>query len=278
MTVVIAVTSDWHCGSTVALCPPKIMLDDGGEYAASKAQSWLWQSFKQYWEYVEKVCKEHKGAKLYQVFNGDLVDGNHHGTTQILSGNPNAQAAVVTEAMRIPLALKPDKLFFVRGTAAHVGESASAEERIADGLRRDKRPVVSDPDTKTASWWHLRMDVEGVLIDVAHQGRTGQREHTRANAANLHAHDILLAHVKDGDPPPDLCLRAHNHRSNDSGDACSVRVVTTGCWQFGTGWVNQKFADTMPTIGGAIVIVEDGEYEVKKVHYKPSRGSILKFA
>jgi hypothetical protein len=33
------------------------------------------------------------------VFNGDLVEGAHHRTTQIISENPNAQAAVVTACM-----------------------------------------------------------------------------------------------------------------------------------------------------------------------------------
>ena len=278
MTVVVACVSDLHAGSTVAMCPPEIMLDDGGKYTASKAQSWLWQSWQSYWKRVGQVLKEHKGSEFYQIFNGDLVDGDHHHTTQILSGNSNAQAAVVTEAMKIPLALKPDKLFFVRGTEVHVGHSAAAEEKIADGLRRDKRPVVGDPDTKTASWWHLRMSVEGVLIDVTHHGRSGQREHTRANAANLYAHDILLAHVKDGDTPPDLCLRGHHHRFNDSYDACPVRVVTTGAWQLATGYVKKIAADTMADIGGCIIVIKDGKYTVEKVDYKPSRGSVWKAA
>jgi hypothetical protein len=85
-----------------------------------------------------------------------------------------------------------------------------------------------------ASWWHLRMEVNGVLIDVAHHGRTGQREHTRASQAVLHAHDILLSHVKNGDRPPDLCIRGHYHKFNDSHDACPVRVITTGAWQLQT--------------------------------------------
>lgn len=278
MTVVIAVTSDLHCGGTTALCPPHIALDDGGEYVASKVQQWLWQSWGDYWKRVAQVKKAHKGAKFYQVFNGDMIDGSHHGTTQILSGNPNAQAAAFNAALKIPLALDADKMFFTRGTAAHVGEAACAEERIADGLRRDKRPIQGDPETGTASWWHLRMDVEDVLIDVAHEGRTGQREHTRGNAANLYAHDILLSYVKRGERPPDLCIRAHHHRFNDSYDMCPVRVITSGCWQFATGWANAKFADTVPDTGGFIVVVKDGEYEVEKVQFRASRGAVWKAA
>lgn len=273
--VVLAVTSDQHCGSTVALCPPRIALDDGGAYEASKAQRWLWQCWQSFWDRVEAVRQEH-AADLYTVFNGDLVDGAHHKTTQILSENPNAQAAVLTECMAVPLALKPDRIFVVRGTEVHVGQSASAEERIADGLRRDKRPIVSDPDTGSASWWHLRMEIHGTLVDIAHHGRTGQREHTRAGAASLHAHDILLSHVKAGDRYPDLCLRGHYHRFNDSHDAAPVRVITSGAWQLKTGFVHRIAADTLADIGGLIVVLTPGKYEVQKEHFKVERGAVWK--
>jgi hypothetical protein len=272
--VLLAVTSDQHAGSTVALCPPVVRLDDGGEYHASKAQSWLWQCWLDYWAKVDATRKA-LGADLYCVFNGDIVDGAHHKTTQILSENPNAQAAVVNAAMAVPLALKPAQLFIVRGTEAHVGQSASAEERIADGLRRDKRPINGDPENGTASWWHLRMEIQGVRIDVTHHGRTGQREHTRAGAASLHAHDILLSHVKQEHTPPHLCLRGHYHRFNDSHDACPVRVVTTGAWQLKTGFVHKVAADSLADIGGALVTIRDGQYAVEKVAFHPeSRGPV----
>lgn len=273
MTVVLAVVSDVHAGSTVALCPPKILLDDGGSYEASKPQRWLWQSWVGFWDRVKLVRHEHK-AELYAVFNGDLVEGNHHGTSQILSGNPNAQAAVVNAAMGIPLAMKPDRIFVVRGTESHVGASACAEERIADGLRRDKRPVEGDPETSTASWWHLRMEVHNTLIDVTHHGRTGQREHTRGSAAVLHAHDILLSHVKSGERYPDLALRGHYHRFNDSGDAAPTRVITSGAWQLKTGYVHKVAADSLADIGGLIVVVNEEGYTVEKVQFRTSRGPV----
>jgi hypothetical protein len=143
-TVVIAATSDQHAGSALAMCPAEIKLDDGGTYTASKMQRWAYQCWGDYWKRVAQVVKKEK-ALLYEVFHGDAVEGQHHGSTQVASGNPNAQAAIITACMAIPLALKPDKMFWVRGTETHVGQSASAEERIADGLRRDKRPVIGDP-------------------------------------------------------------------------------------------------------------------------------------
>lgn len=271
--VLLAVVSDLHAGSSVALCPPRITLDDGGSYEASKAQRWLWDCWLDYWAHVEaKRAALH--ADLYVVFNGDMVEGAHHGTTQILSGNPTAQAAVLDACLTPVLALKPDRLVVVRGTEAHVGQSGSSEERIASGLRKDKRPVIGDPDTTMASWWHFRAEIQGVRLDIAHHGRTGQREHTRAGAASLHAHDILLSHVKRDEPYPHLCIRGHYHRFNDSHDAAPVRVITTGAWQLKTGFVHKVAADTMADIGGLVVVIQDGTYSAEKIHFQAARGAV----
>lgn len=272
---VLAITSDQHCGGTTALCPDKISLDDGGEYHASKAQRWLFQCWKDYWKRVGEVVKKEKPKYFYQGFNGDIVDGAHHKTTQILSENPNAQAAVVNAVMTIPLAQKPDQIIVIRGTEAHVGQSAAAEERIADGLFRDKRPIVRDMDTGSASWWHFRAELNGKLIDIAHHGRTGMREHTRMSAASLHAHDIFLSHAKRGERHPDLAVRAHYHRFNDSHDAAPTRVITSGAFQLKTGFVHRIAADSVADIGGFIIVLRDGKpVEVERVQFEAARGSV----
>jgi hypothetical protein len=203
------------------------------------------------------------------------MDGNHHHTTQILTGNPTAQAAVVNAAMAVPLALAPDGIIGIRGTEAHVGASGSSEERVFDGLRRDKRPIIADPETGNASWWHFRGELNGTLLDITHHGRTGQREHTRAGAASLHAHDIFTSHCKNGERPPDLALRAHYHRFNDSHDACPTRVITNGAWQLKTAYVHKVAADSMADIGGLIIVLRQGKApEVTKVHFKAARGPV----
>lgn len=268
--ILLAVVSDVHAGGTTALCPPVIRLDDGGEYHASKAQRWLMSCWEDYWARMADLRTSLK-AELYVVFNGDAVEGDHHKTTQIMSANPNAQAAAWNAAISVPLALKPDKIAIIRGTAAHVGVSASAEERIADGLRRDKRPVVSDPDTDTASWWHWRPVLRDVRLDFTHHGKIGRLPRTRGSALILYAWDIVDEHVKDGDPIPHLAFRGHNHKKGDSGDAAPVRVIATGAWQLGTEHVKKVAADSLADIGGAYAILDGGEPVVKQVTYKAER-------
>ena len=177
-------------------------------------------------------------ADLITLFNGDAIEGQHHKTTQIMSGNPNAQAAAWNEIIRVPLALKPKHIVMTRGTSAHVGESASGEERIADGLRRDKRPIVSDPETGAASLWHWYADLQGVRIDATHHGRIGQREHTRASGMALYAHDVHLSYTKRGELPPHLAFR---------GTTTSLPTVSTRANRASLGLVRGNSAPGMCT-------------------------------
>jgi hypothetical protein len=259
-----------HAGGTTALCPDVVTLDDGGGYHASKAQRWLMQCWRDYWA-RDEARRRALNAELYCVFNGDLVEGAHHKTTQILSENPNAQAAVLNAAIAVPLALNPDRIVIIRGTEAHVGQSASAEERIADGLRRDKRPIVSEPETRAASWWHWRAELQGVRVDITHHGKLGLLPRTRGSGIVLYAWNILDEHAADGHQPPHLCLRGHNHKRGDSGSACPVRVVATGAWQLGTGHVHKVQADSLADIQGVIVTIDGGEYDVKEIRFQPER-------
>lgn len=272
--VVVAIVSDLHSGSTVALCPPEVPLDDGGFYRASKAQQWMWECWGDFWRQADAKRREHK-ADFYQVFNGDLVDGNHHGTTQIVTGNPNGQSNILNDCIKVPLSLKPDKVWIIRGTDVHVGQSACSEERIADGLRRDKRPIVSEADTRTASHWHAKANFNGWRFDFAHHGRVGTRTWTKPNVVLNLAADIFAEHAQqdfdnDAKPTaPHIAIRSHMHQFVDTGNAHRTRVVQTPAWQLATSFINRIAVGKVAEIGGVIVVVREGQApEVTPVIYK----------
>lgn len=272
-TVLIAGTSDIHAGSMVAVCPPVVQYDDGGEYHASKAQSWLYQNWLTYWEEVERQRDEEQ-AELYQVFNGDVTEGDHHKTTQILSGNSAVQSRVVSKLFETPLALAPDKLFFVRGTEAHVGASGSSEEKIAENLRMGGKPIVGDPPTGAASHWHLEMVVQEQRIEFAHHGRNGQRPWTEKNIQNLLAFQIFSEHHLRGELHPHLAVRAHMHRVGDTHDNFPTRLVQMPAWQLHTAYTRKAVPESLSHIGGIIVKIKDGALSVQKLIYEPGPGFV----
>jgi hypothetical protein len=266
--LVIAITSDQHCGSTVALCPPVINLDDGGQYVASKPQVWLWEKWNAFYGEVERE-RRRLDATLMLGFNGDMTEGDHHKTTQILSGNPTAQAAVVNEIMRVPLALKPDHLVFIRGTEAHVGPSAAFEERIATGLRKDGWPVVRDEHTGNSSHWHWTVEHQGVRLDLAHHGKFGSRPNTKFNTVIALAFDIFTRHALEGRPHPHLAVRSHMHQFGDTGSMYPTRLIQMPAFQLSTAFIHRLNPGAIADVGGIIVTIAEGRMDVRPVLYHP---------
>jgi hypothetical protein len=274
MAVVIAVTSDTHIRSTVGLCSPRgVALDDGGWYKPSKAQLWLWDIWQEGWERVGE-CAAKSGAPVWWVSNGDIGDGDHHQTSQLASRNPVAESELVRDALAVPLeGLGPERIFIVRGTASHVGESACVEERTARGLSKNW-PVQWADEPHQASWWHLMMECEGVYLDFLHHGRTGYRPWTHWNATALLAAQITMERVKGGERIPNLAIRSHFHRHSDSYDAQPCRVIQTPAFQLGTAYVHQKVPESLADIGMIWIVVDGDHYEVHKHLVQPSRGNL----
>lgn len=266
--VVLAVVSDVHCGSTLAACPPEgVKLDDGGKYLPSKLQSWIWGNWCDYWNAIGAFTKQHE-ADLYIVLNGDSFEGGpHHGTTQIVSANPEVQAYLADRIFGVPRALNPKHLFIVRGTESHVGPSGSTEEAFARSIRAEK-----DAESERWSWWHLRVTVYGVRCDFQHHPSTsGNLPWTRPQAAQRLAFRIWSEHKLRDFEAPHYAFRSHRHVFSDSGDAYPVRAIITPAWQAKTAFAHKVAADSIADIGGLAVIIQpDGSHQLKRFLYPPS--------
>lgn len=268
--VVLAVVSDTHCGSMLGLCPPSVRLDDGGNYTPSKAQRWLWEQWTgKYWPDVARTRKE-QGGSLYVVCNGDATEGDHHKSTQILSGNLEAQSYALNETFKVPQALSPDRWFVVRGTEAHVGPSGSSEEALGRHLKAEQ-----DPETHTWSRWHLRMEVHGIRLDFQHHGRVGTRPWTRASGIGALAFQIYVEHMENEEPYPHLAIRSHRHVYADSFDTYKTRAIGTPAWQLKTAHAHKVAAESIASIGGLIItIYPDARYDVQVKLYRVALPSI----
>lgn len=272
--IVIAVVSDIHCGSTLSPCPPEgVRLDDGGQYLPSKVQLWQWECWEDYWSKVGAIVRE-RNADLWLVFNGDAVEGDHHGTSQIISRNLEAQTYVRDRVFSVPMALTPGRTFVVRGTEAHVGPSGNQEEALARHLKAER-----DEESGLRSWWRLRLKAHNTLIDFQHHGRTGGRPWTRASAVGILAVEIFYEHTSNGYPFPNLAVRSHRHTWSDSYKICPTRLIQTCAWQLKTGHAHKVVPESIADMGGHIVIVEPDAkpdaFTVKDEFYKPALPAIV---
>lgn len=268
MTTILAVVSDLHTNSTVGLCPPGVQLDDGGTYRAGKTQRWLWSSWLNYWTQVTELQVQFQ-APLWIVCNGDAFDGDHHDTYQVITRNPADMLHIAAQVFEtLP---KWEHLFIVRGTPAHVGKGASLEETLAADLS-----ATGDTATGTASWWHLPLDCDGVLFDIAHHGTMGSLPWTKANAANKLAALTVFDYAGHGGKLPHVVIRSHRHEYADSGGNFPVLAIQSPAWQLPTEYTRRLAPAALGDIGGLVFVCHEGRYTWRAIRYRPQRRRFLR--
>ncbi len=266
MTTVLAVVSDLHTNSTIGLCPPRVHRDDGGEYRPSPAQRWLWRNWLHYCARVQTVAEQHD-AKVVTVFNGDIYDGDHHNTTQIITRNEATMDRIAWDVCKKLVDIS-ERVYVMRGTESHVGAAAKHEEGFANDLTNIVRSETA------ASWYWLQMELEGVRFDIAHHGEgLGKRSWTKLNALGRMATGTVMDYVTGGMKVPHVLLRAHFHQFLPSGRVYPVEVVAMPAWQLATAHVLKSIpnASMLATVGGLIFVCNDGEYTMEPVLYRAAK-------
>ena len=257
-----------HCGSTLAACPPEgVVLDDGATYQPSAVQVYLWERWCDFWGQAFAWAKDTK-AETWIVYNGDLFEGSHHGTTQIISAHPEPQSYVASRVFGVPAEFHPRHTFVVRGTEAHVGPSGATEEYFAKKIGAEE-----NPETKRWSWWHLRLDIHGVRLDFQHHPSTrGSLPWTRPQAAQRLAFRIWSEHRLRELPHPHLAFRSHLHVHSDSYDAYPTRAIVTPAFQLKTAHAHKVASDSIADIGGVLALIEsNGKHTIRNVFYLPDQ-------
>lgn len=255
---IVAVVGDLHVNSTVGLFPPRVTLDDGGEYGASKRQKWLWRNWLDFWSHVKEAAAD--ADRCYVVLNGELADDLNHRSTQLVTRN-------TTDMMRMSIAvLQPalevgDYFFVTRGTEAHSGPSACLDEAIAEDIG-----AIPHPDGM-ASWWSFIGDIGGTRFDIAHHsGHGSRRPWTRGGEANRLAAHMVYRYAERAMRLPDFVLRGHSHNPTDSYDNHPTRAIVLPSWQL-TNAFGHKLGNDWYPVGGLYIVLNDGKPEVRKHYY-----------
>lgn len=251
MATLLALTGDLHIGSTVALCPKAVDLDDGGQYRASKMQGWIYERWTDYWN-LAREWQDQYDAEIVTILNGELMDDLRHPSTQIWSRNKNDLGRAAIEALDVCRELS-DRIYVTRGSEAHSGLSGALDESMARAIG-----ATSDENGQYARW-HFRGEIGGLKLDVAHHPGTGHgRPWTRGADANRVAAIIKDEYTEIGMPLPDLVVRGHNHKPSDSYDNHCLRAVILPSWQLTNAFGYRLGGGWLP-IGGMLALVENGE-------------------
>lgn len=259
----VVVISDTHIGCRLGLMHKDgADLDDGGMTKPSKLQIKIWSIWKEFW--TKWVPRSTNGEPFAVVMNGDALDGVHHQATTQWSNNLEDQSRHAEKIFRPVVEACEGRLYWVRGTEAHVGKSGVEEERLAKQLGS-----IPNDHKQYARWelW-LRMGGGGLLHFLHHIGTTSSAAH-ETSAINAELASIYNDSGRWGRETPDVVIRSHRHRCAEirlphrNGYAVSM---VTAAWQLKTpfAWKIAGARVTTPQIGGSLI--RQGKEELHTRH------------
>jgi hypothetical protein len=271
----LVVVSDTHCGCKLALHPREYSrLDDGGRYAPSEFQLGMLAYWEMFWkEWVPTVTR---GEPYDIVHNGDAIEGVHHRASTPISHNEMDQGRIAA-TMLGPIVKRAQKMggryFHVRGTEAHVGESAKYEEMLAKELG-----AVPSSAGQYARWDLWKRVGERCLVHLLHHiGTTGSAAH-EASAVNAELTAEYVEAARWQREPPDFVVRSHRHRSIavdlNSAKGYAAGIVTPA-WQGKTPFAYKIPGARVsePQFGGIVIREGDEEFFYRRKVWSVDRSA-----
>lgn len=256
---VIAVISDTHIASTTGLCLPKWTIqgakdDEFLDVSYSPASAWIYESWREYWAYVLHLAggMAYRKHRIVTIHVGDIVEGAHHNTKQVMLPDIGDQVEMAAEIMTKIANLSDGGIFACQGTPAHAGELYQAERTVAQkaGFR------AFEPE--------LHLDIDGLIVWAFHHGAAGKRDWSSVSArvateARLYAQDL-------GEQPPDFVFSGHHHVIDDSGEKLKTRAITCPSWQLKTTFGRRVASNRRSDIGG-FIILPGGQLDTSRARY-----------
>lgn len=250
----LVVVSDTHCGCKLGLCPPSgAQLDDGGSYAPSELQRKMHAWWDEFWrEFVPSVVKRSPFAVVHA---GDAIDGVHHNSVTQISHNLQDQCQIAYSLLAPIVDRCKGRYYHIRGTEAHVGQSAQEEERLAQRL--GAIPNNQGQHARYELWHRLGL---GLIHVMHHIGATGSQAY-EATAVHKELIESFVEASRWSEQPPSVIVRGHRHRNIEitipaelAGYSQARAVVAPG-WQAKTPfmWKIAGARLSSPQFGGLVI-------------------------
>ena len=210
--------SDLHIGSTVGLWPEGFTANEGYLIGQNKFQKWLWKCWLDMQDWVDRVTD---GDSFDLVVNGDLVEGIHHRSLQVMSPDVGDQTAAV-DSVASRLVKNAESIHIIKGTECH---TRNDEVRLGRAMG-----ASLDPMTGQNAWDSLDIELHGTLYNFAHHISATARTYLEAGAHSISLGNISHSRARSGKRVPLVVGRAHRHRHGVWNDGNQISAIC-GAWQ-----------------------------------------------
>lgn len=252
----LVLTGDIHAGGTVSLMPPGFVTTEGQEIGQNAIQKWLWHCWTDAWSWVGGVVGNDKWDL---VLNGDLTEGVHHKTTQVISPDFGDHISCAIELLA-PVCADASRVFVIRGTECHTG---NAEVAIGRALGAE-----IDFDSKLPAFDRLHFKMHGIAGVVRHHFPTATRPYLESGQYSIQMGAEIIEAVRNKEDPPRILICAHRHRAGHFQDGHSLTMVTAP-WQALTRYGHKVVSQARTKPGIFILDWRDkAEGELPEIHFR----------
>lgn len=217
--------SDFHTGGTTALFPfyngddigfqphRKMTGENGGwqfKHRTFMPSAKQIEMFRHFTKCAEQIKASRTDERFVVVQAGDAIDGKHHDSQQLVTGNIGEQVDVHIWLMEYFLHKigfdknKGDLLFYGQGTEAH---DSDEEDRISRDLGAEQLPNGDDV------FDFLPMDINGARFWFLHQGASAGKGVQSGQALYNWMKNQYFACLEDARTIPSVCISGHFHSS-----------------------------------------------------------------
>ena len=212
---IVLVIGDTHAGHILGLLRPNTMVDmevvKGEEMVVEKVelpinpvQHYLNKVFDKLLRETKKIAGD---DKIILLHGGDITHGNRY-VSQLVSSRISVQCQIAERIFTDSIdLLGSSTVRLLKGTANHVFDEGGSDNLIASALE------FKYPDKDILCYYHGTLDIDGVIIDVAHHGPPpGSRKWLEGNELRYHLRSRMMDEIMNQKVPPSLYLRFHYHR------------------------------------------------------------------
>lgn len=255
-TKLLVILSDLHVGSSVGLWPDNFTAHEGFPIGQNKFQAAMWQHWNECQKWIAKITRK----DAYELLlNGDLVEGIHHRSLQVMSADVADQSAAVLKVLG-PLAETPAALYITKGTECH---TRNDECRIGKELN-----AVRDPTTGHHAWDRLELEFGKIVFAASHHTPTTSRPYLEASQHSIQLGVEIQERARNGKKIPKIIARAHRHIPGVWNDGRGISIIT-GAWQGLTRHGNKVVPHAVPAPSCVIMDFRNSDpEELPTIHQK----------